>query len=143
MFSSKHCSTEAHSLVWFSNLLAAYSKSHGDPVYTPVNTLYNQELMANWIAELKMDPSKHLDTICIDTPKSDNHISNMTPSPQNWWSTRNCKIAKPCLYDHGHDQNKYDPSPPELMANQKLQNLLYMVLVAGNFLNSGGYAGHF
>ena len=27
------------------------------------------------------------------------------------------------------------------MANQKLQNLLYMVLVAGNFLNSGGYAG--
>ena len=29
------------------------------------------------------------------------------------------------------------------MANQKLQNLLYMVLVAGNFLNSGGYAGHF
>ena len=29
----------------------------------------------------------------------------------------------------------------ELMANQKLQNLLYMVLVAGNFLNSGGYAG--
>ena len=34
-------------------------------------------------------------------------------------------------------------TPPELMANQKLQNLLYMVLVAGNFLNSGGYAGHF
>merc|ERR1719234_1567010 len=30
----------------------------------------------------------------------------------------------------------------ELMANQKLQNLLYMVLVAGNFLNSGGYAGN-
>merc|ERR1712106_1058882 len=30
----------------------------------------------------------------------------------------------------------------ELMASQKLQNLLYMVLVAGNFLNSGGYAGN-
>jgi len=30
----------------------------------------------------------------------------------------------------------------ELMANPKLQNLLYMVLVAGNFLNSGGYAGN-
>jgi len=29
----------------------------------------------------------------------------------------------------------------ELMNNPKLQNLLYMVLVAGNFLNSGGYAG--
>jgi len=29
----------------------------------------------------------------------------------------------------------------ELMSNPKLQNLLYMVLVAGNFLNSGGYAG--
>ena len=28
------------------------------------------------------------------------------------------------------------------MANPKLQNLLYMVLVAGNFLNSGGYAGN-
>eukprot|EP00092_Neocalanus_flemingeri_P032005 GFUD01034784.1.p1 GENE.GFUD01034784.1~~GFUD01034784.1.p1 ORF type:complete len:1576 (+),score=438.20 GFUD01034784.1:631-4728(+) len=30
----------------------------------------------------------------------------------------------------------------ELMNNPKLQNLLYMVLVAGNFLNSGGYAGN-
>merc|ERR1719347_993406 len=30
----------------------------------------------------------------------------------------------------------------ELIASQKLQNLLYMVLVAGNFLNSGGYAGN-
>merc|ERR1719216_329760 len=30
----------------------------------------------------------------------------------------------------------------ELMSNPKLQNLLYMVLVAGNFLNSGGYAGN-
>merc|ERR550534_2539536 len=30
----------------------------------------------------------------------------------------------------------------ELMSNPRLQNLLYMVLVAGNFLNSGGYAGN-
>lgn len=30
----------------------------------------------------------------------------------------------------------------ELMTSPKLQNLLYMVLVAGNFLNSGGYAGN-
>jgi len=29
----------------------------------------------------------------------------------------------------------------ELMSNPKLQNLLYLMLVAGNFLNSGGYAG--
>lgn len=30
----------------------------------------------------------------------------------------------------------------ELMSNPKLQNLLYLMLVAGNFLNSGGYAGN-
>merc|ERR1719225_2527160 len=30
----------------------------------------------------------------------------------------------------------------ELMNCQKLQDLFYMVLMAGNFLNSGGYAGN-
>merc|ERR1719225_679902 len=30
----------------------------------------------------------------------------------------------------------------ELMTCQKLQDLFYMVLMAGNFLNSGGYAGN-
>ena len=29
----------------------------------------------------------------------------------------------------------------ELTTNSKLQDLFYMVLMAGNFLNSGGYAG--
>lgn len=28
------------------------------------------------------------------------------------------------------------------MTNKSLQEVLYMVLVAGNFLNSGGYAGN-
>lgn len=30
----------------------------------------------------------------------------------------------------------------DLMTNKQLQDVLYMVLVAGNFLNSGGYAGN-
>ena len=30
----------------------------------------------------------------------------------------------------------------DLMSSQKLQDLFYMVLMAGNFLNSGGYAGN-
>lgn len=30
----------------------------------------------------------------------------------------------------------------ELKNNQNLQNVLYMIVVAGNFLNSGGYAGN-
>jgi len=30
----------------------------------------------------------------------------------------------------------------ELTSNGKLQDLFYMVLMAGNFLNSGGYAGN-
>ena len=30
----------------------------------------------------------------------------------------------------------------ELTSNQKLQDLFFMVLMAGNFLNSGGYAGN-
>merc|ERR1712045_888323 len=33
-------------------------------------------------------------------------------------------------------------SGEELMSSQKLQDLFYMVLMAGNFLNSGGYAGN-
>merc|ERR1719468_792842 len=33
-------------------------------------------------------------------------------------------------------------SAEELMISQKLQDLFYMVLMAGNFLNSGGYAGN-
>jgi hypothetical protein len=30
----------------------------------------------------------------------------------------------------------------ELTTNSKLQDLFYMVLMAGNFMNSGGYAGN-
>ena len=30
----------------------------------------------------------------------------------------------------------------DLMSSPKLQDLFYMVLMAGNFLNSGGYAGN-
>lgn len=30
----------------------------------------------------------------------------------------------------------------DLMTNKKLQEVLYMVVVAGNFLNAGGYAGN-
>lgn len=30
----------------------------------------------------------------------------------------------------------------DLMTNKLLQEVLYMVVVAGNFLNSGGYAGN-
>ena len=44
-------------------------------------------------------------------------------------------LQKCCQWNHSNNFS-------ELMANQKLQNLLYMVLVAGNFLNSGGYAGN-
>merc|ERR1712062_27740 len=33
-------------------------------------------------------------------------------------------------------------SGEELMSSHKLQDLFYMVLMAGNFLNSGGYAGN-
>lgn len=33
-------------------------------------------------------------------------------------------------------------SPPDLINNKTLQEVLYLVVVAGNFLNSGGYAGN-